>query len=115
GRQALGGRRKQGAEPVATGPIADLVMVLNADREPVAGEAARGCAVPPVAVPAVAAVEEKCPFQHLGEVFSPPIILVVAALFTRQMGMDDMVEVVAPLRVQTITATLRRHKQAHVV
>ena len=46
GGETLGGGRHERAQPVAAGPVPDLVVVLHAHDEPVAGQAVRHSAVP---------------------------------------------------------------------
>ncbi len=109
------GVRSSVLEPVALGAVADLIVILQADDEAIAGQTLRRSAVLAVAVPAVVPGVQKWLLQHLGQLLGLAVVLVVALRLAGQIGVDGVMEVVAPLAIQAVTAPLGREQQARIV
>ena len=88
----------EGREPLAAAAIGDLVVVLQADDELLAGPAARGGAVPPAAVGRVLTRVDEAVAERPRQLFHPAEVLVVAVALARQRGVQGVVPVVDPLR-----------------
>ena len=100
--------RERGGDPVADGPVADLVVILQVAEEAVSGNAEH-VDLPPVRLAAeggpVAVVKEH-PGVGLGQRRQRPEVAVVALSFAGDRGVHRVVEVVAPLRGQPVAAGL---------
>ena len=110
GRQARG-------DPVAGGPVADLVVVLQVAEEAVGGGAqhVHRPAVAAAAERRPAAVVEEHPGQRLGERRDRAEVAVVALPLAGERRVHGVVEVVAPLRGQPVPARLPGGDQPGVV
>jgi hypothetical protein len=76
--QTLARTCNQRAESFAGGAVADLIMVLNADDETVAGKAGGGATVAAVTMCAIGAVEDERLLQELRKVCRSSIVFVVS-------------------------------------
>jgi hypothetical protein len=88
----------QGREPLASRPVSDLVVVLGTDHEAIARDVARRRTVAPIAEARALAVVDEGGFEGLGERLQAAEVLVVAAALARELGVERVVEVVAPDR-----------------
>ena len=104
-------------DPVADRPVADLVVVLAADHQPPRrhGRGVDRHAVVAAAERAVGAVVEEAALAHLGQRAERLEVGVVAGGLAGERHVHRVVEVVAPLGVQSEAAGLARGDQARVV
>src|SRR5215472_15805495 len=115
GRQALGWHTDEGPEPLPGGAIADLVVVLDTDDKAVTGQVSARGAMATVTVATVAAIEDEGLLEQSGDILAAPVIDIVALAFAAQVGVQGMVKVVAPLRLQPVATTLRGPQQTYVI
>src|SRR5690606_21894922 len=97
------------------GPVADLVVVLQAGDEPVAGDAGVGAAVGAAAEAGVAAVVQDAPGEHFGERGQSGEVGVVAVGFAADRGVQGVVDVVVPLGGHAEPAGVEGAHHARVV
>ena len=119
-RRTRRARGERAAEPVAGRPVADLVVVLQVGDEPVAGDPA---GVDRRAVVAAAEAATRC--RRAGTPGSctcaSPVepggreVGVVALVLAGQRGVQAVVDVVVPLRVQPVAAAVAGRDQPRVV
>ena len=76
---------------------------------------ADGAAVAAAAIGAVNSVVDERPIEGLDDLLGAAEVGEIAPAFAGQQGVHGMVEIVAPLRVESVTSRLRRIEQAHVV
>ena len=109
--------RQRGRDPVAGGPVPDLVVVLQVAQEPVGGHAEH-VHLPPVGAAAEggpAAVVEEHPGVGLGQRRHRPEVAVVALPLAGDRGVHGVVEVIAPLGGQPVPARLPGGDQPGIV
>src|SRR5271166_1062537 len=100
--------RERGGDPVAEGPVSDLVVILQVTEEAVSGHAEH-VDLPPVRPAAEGgpdAVVEEHPGVGLGQRRQRPEVAVVALPFAGDRRVHRVVEVVAPLRGQPVAPRL---------
>src|SRR5262245_28390132 len=97
--------RNEHREPLALRPVTDLVVVLQADhmdgsRQPLGGRATRP------ASPEIErlALEDESFVQGLHDLLGMAEVLIVASALASEKGVDGVVEVVTPQRIQTVAA-----------
>ncbi|MCY1235688.1 hypothetical protein D9M72_483130 [compost metagenome] len=123
GRQREDGRQSQPAvgqrlgKSVAGGAVADLVVVLAAHHQGcgVHQPGVNGPPVVPAAEAGVAAVVEEPVAQHLGQGAQRIEVAVVPLRLAADVHVDGVVEVVAPLALQSVPVDVAGVQQAGVV
>src|SRR5262249_62088720 len=100
---------------LASSPVADLVVILQAHDEPVTGESGGRSAVAATPEYRVAPVVNERRLECLGQVREAPEVRVVAVPFAGEHGMERVMEIVGPLGVEPITARLTRPKEPRVI
>src|SRR5690606_1171727 len=100
---------------LAAGAVADLVVVLEVAEERVAGHAGRRAAVRAAAERRVAAGIDPGAAQRRGDVGERAEVGVVAVALATEYGVQRVMEVVAPLRVEPVATALARPQQARIV
>ncbi len=108
---------ERGADAVALGAVADLVVILQVGQKAPSGGAfpVDGAAVIAAAEGGPAAVVHEHRRENLGQRAQGPEVDVVALPLTGQCRVQRMVDVVRPLRVQPVAPGLARGDQPRVV
>src|SRR6185437_6558879 len=105
----------QRGEAIAVRPIADVIVVLDADDEAITGQIFIRSAPAPVAVGTVNAIEMKGVFQHTVETLDIAEIAILAMPFAGEVGMKRVVKIFVPFGIESVSAILRRTYHAHVI
>ena len=98
---------EQMAAALALGAVAHLIVVLQVAEEAMAGEAGGRPAVAAAAEARVAAVVDEGAREGLREVGQRAEVRVVPGALAGEHGVQGVVEIVAPLRVEAIAAESR--------
>ena len=103
------------AQAVALRPVADLVMTLREDDKPEGWAVFR--AVSMLSFPecrVLTGIDKAFP-ECLHKVFHFSEIFVIPIVFAGQYGMEGVVKIIVPLRVQTIAADILRINDPHII
>src|SRR5215216_3106790 len=84
--------------------VADLIVILQEDDETIRWNVRRRRAVPPLAVHGVLPVENETFAEGLFQLPELTIILIVSKIFTDDIGMQRMMEIIEPLDIHADAA-----------
>src|SRR6185437_5097745 len=97
-------------QPATLGAVADLIVILQANDEAIAGQTLRRRAMFAIAMPTVIAGVQKRLLQHLGQMLRRAEILVVTLRLAGEIGVDGVMKIVTPLGIQAVAAAFGRQQ-----
>src|SRR4051812_40149716 len=102
-------------EPLAAGAVADLIVRLGVRDQARARPRSEWLAVRAAPEARVSAVEEVAVMQHVDERLWRGKVLEVPVLLAREQDVKCVVEIVVPVRVETVTALVARADDDRIV
>src|SRR5688500_15841572 len=98
-------------QPLASGPVADLIVVLSRDHETPAGQTDGRAAMHATPVRRDLSGVDIAVAQRTGELLDAPEVFVVAGPLPRQHAVERVMKIVRPLRIDPESAGLARADQ----
>ena len=108
-------QRKQGLITSHRHPVPDLVMILGEDDQPMRGDIPRRISVVPFPKPRVLSRVDKSLLDRFCKVPHFSKVSVISLAFSGEEGVEAVMEVVAPLGLDSVTARLSRPDHPGVI